>query len=292
MVASQGWEMFHYSASDGLRLAGRKYGWNNVDPAPVVCLAGLTRNAADFDELAKYLASSDGGSRKVLCLDYRGRGQSEYDKNWRNYNPLVETDDVLAGITAAGIGHADIVGTSRGGIIAMILAAFRPGILKSVILNDIGPEIDGKGLIRIKNYISESRMPKNWDEATQYLKQVGKGDFTNWDDEEWRRQTTLIYYEKNGKLVRQHDPKLVNGLKDINLDIRLPNLWPQFAGLRKLPLLLIRGENTDLLSMDCVSRMQNEHQKMRIIHVPDQGHAPDLGSAGIPQTIASFFSNY
>ena len=291
MDAPQGWNIFRYSASDGLRLSGRKYGWHNVNPTPVLCLAGLARNAADFDKLANYLASSEGGARRVLCLDYRGRGQSEYDKNWRNYNPLVEADDVLAGVTAASIHHVDVVGTSRGGIVAMILAAIRPGILKSVVLNDIGPVIDGKGLVRIKNYLEKARPPNNWEEATQYLKLVGEGQFTDWDDREWRRQATLIYREENGKLVRRHDRKLINTLKEINLDIRLPDLWPQFAGLRNLPLLLVRGENTDLLSMDCVARMKKEHPGMKIVNVPNQGHAPDLGAGNLPHVIANFLAS-
>ena len=283
-----GWERFDYTSSDGLRLAGRKYGWSHDDTLPVICLAGLTRNSADFHELALYLSGEAPVPRKVLCLDYRGRGMSQWDRNWENYNPLIEAEDVLAGATAAGIGEAAIIGTSRGGLVAMILAAARPGLLQAVVLNDVGPEIDGQGLVRIRAYVENGRDFANWDDAAEALKAMGAGQFPAYDDAEWHRQARLIVEEKNGKVVRRYDPRLMKTLTSINLDNPLPAMWPQFGGFANIPLLVIRGERSDLLSRETVEAMHDAHPGMQSVTVPDQGHAPDLGSGNLPETIADF----
>ncbi len=284
------WLDFRYTSADGLRLAGRKYGWENEDANPVVCLAGLTRNSSDFHELATFLRGDEGGSRRVLCLDYRGRGESEYDRNWQNYVPLVELDDALQGIIAAGLDHVHLIGTSLGGIISMLIMAVRPGIVKSVVLNDIGPEIDGRGLVRIRNFIEKSQDPRNMDEAAQLLKLYSGNDFPNVTDEGWMEQAELAYKEENGKLVRRHDKKLLKTLRDINMDARLPDMWPQFLALKNVPTLLLRGQNSILLTAECAERMKQELPHMHMVEVPDQGHAPDLGTANLPQTIGRFLS--
>ncbi len=284
------WQDFFYTANDGLKLAGRKYGWDNKDRLPVLCLPGLTRNCADFHSLAMHLANHEKSPRRVLCLDFRGRGKSEYDSNWKNYNPLVEASDVIDGVLAAGLSQVALVGTSRGGMIAMVLAAMRPTLMKMVVLNDIGPEVDGPGLVRIKNYISNSKLPANWDEAAQMLKTIGGKQFPDWDDNEYARQARLIFKEENGRIVHQYDDGLIKSLSSINLDEPLPTFWPQFEGLKKLPLLLLRGANSDLLSSDTVEKMRAVHRDMEVIVVPNQGHAPDLGSAELPQAIGKFIS--
>jgi len=282
------WHDFRYTSTDGLSLAGRKYGWNNKDVTPVVCLSGLSRNSADFHELALYLATQAETKRPVLCLDYRGRGNSDHDKNWENYNVLTEADDVVQGLIAAGLEHAHFIGTSRGGMIIMMLAAMKPTLLTSVIMNDIGPEIDGPGLVRIKKMLESGSDAANWSEAAAAIKSTGQRDFPKRDDGEWERQAKLIFKEDGGKLIRNYDLKLVNTVKAIDLDVPLPSLWPQFTGLSKIPLMLIRGDNTDLLSEKTVEKMREVHSSMEYISVKDQGHAPDLGSDGLPQKIGTF----
>ena len=282
------WQDFEYTSFDGLRLAGRKYGWQNTDDLPVLCLAGLTRNSADFHPLAVYLSTHIKHPRRVLCLDYRGRGQSAYDENWGNYNPLTEAGDVIDGLIAAGLHQVAIIGTSRGGLIAMVLAAMRPTIIKAVILNDVGPEVDGQGLVRIKNYIENATDPKNWQEAVQAVAAISTKQFPDWDGDELDRQARLIFKQENGAIVRQYDSGLAKSLTSINLDEPLPTFWPQFEGLGHLPLLLIRGEYSDLLSFETVEKMLEVHPKMEVISAPGQGHAPDLGSGRLPQAIARF----
>ena len=283
------WDDFRYSASDGLALAGRKYGWNNPSSKPaIVCLAGLTRNSRDFHELALFLSSDAGNARRVLCLDYRGRGLSAYDSNSDNYNPLTEAEDVINGMTAAGIGEADIIGTSRGGIIAMILAAMRPSLLHSVVLNDVGPQIDAKGLVRIKSYMHRSKRPDNMAQAVENLKSYASAQFPKFSDEDWEKQANLIYEEKDGKLQACYDPGLIKSLEAINLDAPLPTMWPQFSGLKNIPVMVVHGENSDLLSLETVKKMQQEHRGLQVLSVADQGHAPDLGAPRIAAQIAMF----
>ncbi|MCG6856750.1 MAG: alpha/beta hydrolase [Salaquimonas sp.] len=287
----KGWTRLDYSAPDGLQLAGRCYGWDNDDALPVLCLAGLTRNSADFHQLALYLSQEAPRRRKVLSLDYRGRGMSAWDNNWENYNPLAEAEDVLAGTTAAGIEEAAVIGTSRGGMLAMILAAMRPALLKAVILNDVGPEIDGRGLVRIRAYVEKGRDFTNWQDAVEAVEAIGQSQFPNFDHEEWQRQARLIFEEKKGRIVRRYDPKIMKTLTSIDLDSPLPSLWPQFDGLKQIPVLTIRGERSDLLSPETLEKMHEAHPGMQSIIVPDQGHAPDLGTANLPERIAEFITS-
>ncbi|MGI9400017.1 MAG: alpha/beta fold hydrolase [Rhizobiaceae bacterium] len=288
---SEGWEKFSYSASDGLRLAGRKYGWGNQGAIPVVCLAGLTRNSADFHGLAMYLAYKAEHRRKVLCLDYRGRGMSARDSDWANYNIWTEADDVIAGMIAAGFENATIIGTSRGGLIIHLLAAMRPALMSSVIFNDIGPEIDGRGLVRIKKYLENAADPENWQGAIDFVSSGGKSQFPEYNQEDWDRQARVIFEEKNGRIVTRFDKRLALGLTNIDLDNPLPSLWPQFRGLDKHPMMLIHGENSDLITSATISKMKELHPRMARIKVPKQGHAPDLASENLPLKIAEFLAS-
>ena len=285
---SEGWTKFEFTARDGLRLAGRRYGWENRDRLAVVCLPGLSRNAADFHGLALHLTAGGRNGRRVLCLDYRGRGMSQYDRDWRNYNPITEAEDVVDAVVATGLDHVCIVGTSRGGLIAMILGAMRPAMLKAAVLNDIGPQIDGRGLIRIKNQLAGLRLPESFAAAAANLKQASGHQFTAWNDDDWLAQARIIYAEDKGRLIPRFDPALLKTLTAINLDEPLPAMWPQFAGLARLPLMLVRGENTDIISQETVDAMTQMHPSMERVDVPGQGHAPDLGMAGLPEAIGDF----
>ncbi|MEZ5872487.1 MAG: alpha/beta hydrolase [Nitratireductor sp.] len=292
---SEGWTRFDYRAADGLALAGRYYGRDSVsansNALPVVCLPGLTRNSADFHELALHLSRDADRKRRVLCLDFRGRGMSAHDRNWENYNPLTEAEDTINGLAAAGIPHAAFVGTSRGGLVMMAIAAMRPAIMKAIVLNDIGPEIDGRGLVRIKTYIERGGDHPNWSSAIAALRAAGQNQFPGLDDNDWAKQARLIFEEHGGKIVRRYDPAIFNTLKAINLDIPLPSLWPQFSGFSKLPILAIRGGLSDLLSPEVFEKMARTIGQLRQITIKDQGHAPDLGSAGLPEKIASFLAS-
>ncbi|MEJ1938071.1 alpha/beta hydrolase, partial [Nostoc sp. NIES-2111] len=155
------------SAQDGLKLHTRDYGDRAWSALPVVCLAGLTRNSVDFDTLATALSTDPDKPRRVLALDYRGRGLSGRDADWKRYDVRIEAEDTLAVLAALGVGEAVFVGTSRGGLVSMALAAMRPGVLKGVVLNDIGPVIEGRGLIRIRSYVGKLPPPQTMAEAAR-----------------------------------------------------------------------------------------------------------------------------
>src|SRR5438128_4728053 len=157
------------TAQDGLRLHVRTYGARASSALPVVCLPGLARTAADFADLALVLSSHR--ERPVLALDYRGRGKSHYDRNPANYTLQVALADLLAVLTALGIGRAAFVGTSRGGILTMLLAVARPTAIAGCVLNDIGPVIEPAGLMRIKGYVGKLPQPASFREAAEALQQ-------------------------------------------------------------------------------------------------------------------------
>lgn len=279
---------FKVSARDGLKIAGRKYGWANKDPHPVVCLAGITRNASDFHDLALYLASSKGGNRRVVSIDYRGRGQSDYDSDWKNYTLSVEAEDTIDTLTALGLGEVNLIGSSRGGLIIMMLATMRPGILKSVILNDIGPVIDATGLVRIWRTYESETLPSSFEEAASFRERLGKTTSTAFSKDEWQKEAQRLYKLENGKLVLQFDKKLLTSLRTINLDERLPDMWPDFAALIRIPTLSIRAENTDILSQETFKTMQMLHPKMKVTIAKGQSHAPILSVGGLETQIADF----
>ncbi|MPZ39805.1 MAG: alpha/beta fold hydrolase, partial [Rhizobiales bacterium] len=171
-VQARNCEDFFVSAADGLRLHARGYGSRDKRRRPVVCLPGLARTAHDFDALATALANDPDRARYVLAIDYRGRGESGHDPNPANYNVATEITDLLTVLTALEIDRAVFIGTSRGGILAMVLATVQPAAIAGVVLNDIGPVIETEGLIRIKSYLGRLPQPKSLDEAADSLRQL------------------------------------------------------------------------------------------------------------------------
>lgn len=288
-MAVDGYDDFWYSSTDGLKLHARVYG-KPSDRLPVVCLPGLTRNAADFHELALFLARHPEQPRQVVAFDYRGRGRSAYDPNWRNYDVLTETGDVLAGLTALDVAHGAFIGTSRGGLIVMVLAAMRPAALKAVVLNDIGPVADGAGLAQIRSYLERAPKPASMADAIAIQKTANGQSFPALADADWERLVRAIYREEKGRVVADFDPALLNTLKDIDLSKPLPTMWPQFTGLAQVPLLAIRGENSKLLSAETLLEMEARHPKMEAVTVKGQGHAPLLETGGLPDRIAAFLA--
>lgn len=262
---------------DGLRLHLRDYGGTHSALLPVVCLAGLTRNSADFEALAQALASGRFGQpRRVIAIDYRGRGLSEYDTDWRHYDVRVESADIIAALTALSITEAQFIGTSRGGLNAMLLAIMRPGLIKALVLNDLGPVLEPKGLARLKSYVGKMPQPQSWADAENLLKVVSSNHFPALADDDWRAYARQIFQQVSGKLVPRYDPKLAKTLALIDLDVPQPDLWPQFEAMSAIPLLALRGALSDLLSEQTFVAMQKRHPMCNGLTVPGQGHAPLL----------------
>ena len=260
-----------YTASDGLKLHMRDWGTPSR-ALPVVCLPGLARTAMDFDVLAARLSRS----RRVVALDYRGRGLSDRDPDWKNYDLAVENADIRTVLTAAEIPEAIFVGTSRGGIHAMILAATRPTLLRGVVLNDIGPVLEPTGMARIRGYVGKLPTPGSWPDAVSLAKGIMSAQFTALDEAGWNAYARLTFEEKDGRFQIRYDANLMRPFASLDLEAPLPTMWPQFEGLRDVPVLGIRGANSDLLSPETFAEMGRRHPAFEAFTVPGQGHAPLL----------------
>jgi len=279
------------TAQDGLRLHVRAYGARANRVLPVVCLPGLARTAADFDTLAMALSSDRERPRQVLALDYRGRGKSDYDRNPANYNLPVELADVLAVLTALGIARAAFVGTSRGGILAMLLAVARPTAIAGCVLNDIGPVIDPEGLMRIKSYVGKLPQPASFPEAAEALRRRFGDQFPKWSDDDWRAFARRTFKEANGRIVADYDVKLATILAGVGPERPLPPLWKEFDALARLPLMVVRGTNSDILSAATVETMRERRRSLEVVEVTDEGHAPRLADPQTLSRIADFVAS-
>jgi pimeloyl-ACP methyl ester carboxylesterase len=276
------------TAHDGLKLHVRCYGTRAAVATPVVCLPGLARTTADFETLARSLASDPKTPRRVIALDSRGRGRSDYDRKAANYNLEVELADLLAVLTALGIDKAGFVGTSRGGILAMLLAAARPTVIAACVLNDIGPVIEPKGLMRIKSYVGRLPAPASFHEGAEILRRLFGSQFPRWSDDAWVAFARRTFKEERGRIVADYDPKLASILRGINIERPLPALWNVFDALARIPVLVIRGSNSDILSAETVETMRARRNDLEIVEVPDEGHAPALVDAALISRIGAF----
>jgi pimeloyl-ACP methyl ester carboxylesterase len=281
----------HYvTAQDGLRLHVREHGDRTASGLPVVCLPGLARTTADFDQLAAALAGDPDRPRRVLALDYRGRGLSDHDRNPGNYSLPVELADVMTVLTARAVGAAVFVGTSRGGLITMALAAVRPAAIAGAVLNDIGPVIEPQGLMRIKSYVGRLPQPRGFEEGADILRRLFGAQFTRLSDADWLASAHRNWRQQDGRLVLAYDPRLSRALASVDAAHPLPPLWPQFDALGNVPLMVIRGANSDILSAATVAAMQARRRDTVVVEIPDQGHAPLLAEADTIARIGIFIA--
>ncbi|MGV3551676.1 alpha/beta fold hydrolase [Rhizobium sp.] len=275
---------FKFAADDGIMLHGRIYGADSGAP-PVICLAGLSRNSRDFHGIASLLAAE---GRRVVALDYRGRGLSGWDPNPANYNLLREAQDVIQAAGHLGIEHADFVGTSRGGLILHFLPAMSPGLVRSMVLNDVGPVLEADGLRLIRDYLSARPEPSDFAQAARALKATHGADFSILTEDDWAEMADAIFRRIDHKIVPDYDPALVDPLKAMDLSKPLPALWEQFDALGSIRLLIIRGENSSLLSAATMQEMLRRHSDARAITALGQGHAPLLHLADVAGAILGF----
>jgi pimeloyl-ACP methyl ester carboxylesterase len=276
------------SAPDGLRLHVRSYGPRLAPTVPVVCLPGITRTGADFDAIATALASDVADPRRVIALDSRGRGRSEYDRNPENYALPVELADLSAVLTALDIPRAVFIGTSRGGLLTMMLAVTRPTAIAGVVLNDIGPVIEPKGLMRIKSYVGKMPTPRNYQEGGDILRRLFGAQFPNLTEPDWVDYARRTWKEHERALVADYDVGLANALAAADFERPLPPLWHQFDALRHVPVMVIHGVNSDILSAATVSAMRERRYDIDVVEVQDQGHAPLLSAPDLIHRIANF----
>jgi pimeloyl-ACP methyl ester carboxylesterase len=226
----------------------------------------------------------------VLALDYRGHGQSQYDRNPKNYAIRVALADLSAVLAALEITSAIFVGTSFGGVLAMMLAALPPIAVTGVILNDIGPVLEPAGLMRIKSYVGKLPIARNFKEGAEILRWLFEAQFTKLTPDDWIAFAQRTWREDHGTLVPTHDPKLARALRGISME-HVPTLWDQFDALAHMPLMVIRGANSDMLASTTLNAMLARRGELDVIIVPDQGHAPLLAEAKVILRIAVFVAS-
>jgi pimeloyl-ACP methyl ester carboxylesterase len=255
----------------------------------VVCLPGLARTTADFKVLGEALAKTPSTGRRVLALDSRGRGKSGYDSNPANYNLAVELADLLAVLTATGIATGVFVGTSRGGILTMLLGPARPTAIAGCVLNDIGPVIEAAGLARIKGYVGKLPQPASFQVAAENLERLFGQQFPKLTLRDWAEFAQRTFKQADdGHLVPDYDIQLATILKDVDVEHPLPSLWKEFDSLADRPMMVIRGSNSDILSSLTVAAMRERRASLDVLEVPDQGHAPLLAEPDTIRRIADF----
>ena len=274
----------YFSAADGLRLHALEAGPRDGDRLPAICLPGLARTAEDFRELIGALAFDRTNPRRVLALDSRGRGLSAHDPDPANYSVPAELGDVLALLDTHGIARAVFIGTSRGGILTMTLGAARPGAVAGAVLNDIGPVLEMTGLLRIKGYVGKLAKPANYAEAVELLRTVMGAQFPALDATAWDLYARRTWRESEGRgLVSWYDAAISKALEAIDPGEPPAPLWPQFDALAHAPLMVLRGEHSDLLSRETVAAMRARRPDLEFVEIAGQGHAPLLTG---PETIA------
>lgn len=284
----QNWFDVHYTSRDGLRLYARHYPSRTVGRRPLVCLAGLTRNARDFHDLATALSQNEESGRDVFCLDYRGRGRSQHDPDWKNYTILTEMNDVLDFMAMKDLNRAAILGTSRGGLITMLMGVLRPTAIGAVVLNDVGPVLARDGLSRIVAYVGRVPLPVDWAHATEIVEGMFARQFTAVPKGQWDEIARQMFNDNAGLPAPGYDPNLAKAIT--LLDGPVPDLWPQFMSLAGVPVLALRGANSDLLTAATLGEMRTRHPRLEAVTIRGQGHAPLLKDAPSIAAVADFLA--
>lgn len=269
-----------FTTSDGLRLAYDDRG----SGLPLLCLAGLTRNMADFEPILEPLA----GICRLIRLDSRGRGLSDNDPDYMNYNVLREAHDVLELLDHLGIDKVAILGTSRGGLIAMALAAMHRERLLGAILNDVGPEVGTQGMTRIMEYVGIPPAEPTYEAVTDRLTRSFAKEFPGVSRGEWRQAAERMWRESPEGLALRYDPLLRRALIEQSAAGAAPDLWLFFDQLKELPVTVLHGENSDILSASTVEKMRERHPGLVAVTVRDRGHTPFLDEAECIAAIRAF----
>ncbi len=275
---------YWFDSHDGLRLYSRVYA-AAADSPVVLCLHGLMRNSRDFGALAAQLAAR----YRVIVPDVRGRGFSARDPNFNNYQIPVYLQDVLTLLAGLGAARVSIIGTSMGGLMAMLLAATHPKLVSRIVLNDVGPQVDPAGLERIRGYAGQAAPVGSWPEAIAQLRADYAAAWPNLSDARWD-EIARLSYRANAQGVPEvdADPLIREPLK--SSAAAAPDLWPLWRSLARVPILVIRGAHSDILSVTTLARMQRERPGLEVLTVANRGHAPLLDEPGCVAAIERFLA--
>jgi len=274
-----GYQDLHWTSTDGVKLHARDY---PGDPAavPVVCLPGLTRNARDYAALAATLAPG----RRVIAVDFRGRGESGQAKDPMSYVPATYADDVRGLLVEAGIERFVAVGTSLGGLVAMLLAG--DGVLRGAVINDVGPEIESAGLQRIRGYVGRGSSCPTWLHAARTVADAHRDIYPGWELDDWLGMAKRLYRVTSaGRIVLDYDLRIAEPFR-VLATAEGPDMWEALGGLAAVPVLVVRGGRSDVLSADVAARMIERLPQGELVTVPEVGHAPTLSEPAAAAGIA------
>lgn len=275
-----GFDDRYWQSADGLKLHYRDYAGGDGRP-PILCIPGLTRNARDFEEVAALLA----GAWRVLCVDLRGRGDSDYAKDPATYNPLTYVEDVLGLIDELSLTRVIAFGTSLGGLVTMLLAARAPGRLAGALLNDVGPEIDPAGLARIRSYVGKSSSFPTWVHAARAVAEANADVYPRFELSDWIAMAKRLYYVNNaGRIVLDYDMKIAEPFREPGGEAA-PDMWPTLQAMSDVPALIVRGARSDVLSAATAERMAKTLPLAELITVADVGHTPTLSEPDVVAAI-------
>ncbi|HKH28236.1 MAG TPA: alpha/beta hydrolase [Sphingomicrobium sp.] len=269
-VSGVTWEDRYWTSRDGLKLHYRDYA-GRTDRPPLLMLHGLTRNSRDFENVAARYA----GDWRVIAVDFRGRGQSARDPNSAQYVPGTYAADVIQLLDELGVGEAVFLGTSLGGLVTMIVAQVAPERIAGVLLNDVGPELDLSGIDRIKTYVGKPVVFRDWDEVVDTLQDRTGDVHPRYGRAEWLRFAKRICRQTAQGVEFDYDMAIADPFNAGNTG-EVSDGWPYYRVLAGRPILVLRGETSDLLSDAAAQRMATEIPDVEVVTVPRVGHAPDL----------------
>ncbi|SDA13939.1 alpha/beta fold hydrolase [Sphingomonas sp. NFR15] len=265
------YENRYWWSNDGLRLHYRAYP-GREDRPPIICIPGLTRNARDFEDLAPRLA----GEWRVIALDLRGRGESAYAKDPMSYVPMTYVQDIEALLAELGVSSFIAFGTSLGGILTMLLAGAARERLAGALINDVGPEIEPAGILRIRGYVGKSNTWPTWMHAARAVAESNADAFPDYTIEDWLVMAKRLYRVNSaGRIVLDYDMKIAEPFRVPGNEAGL-DMWRALARLEGVPTLIVRGALSDLLSDATATRMAETLDLAELVTVPQTGHAPTL----------------
>ncbi len=271
---------------DGLVMRFRDYPGGTTGRPPLLCLHGLTRNSADFADFALRYSPRF----RVIAPDFRGRGLSDYDPQPARYNPLTYAHDVVQLLDELEIDRAIFVGTSLGGLVTMVMTAIAPGRIAAAILNDIGPELSQAGLDRIMSYVGKDVRFQSWGEAAEAIANNHGRVPTSFAPKDWLAMARRLCREEDGQIRYDYDMAIAVPFTAGGPTPKV-DMWPLFAALAEKPLLVVRGECSDLLSREAMDEMQQAAPAARFSEVRGVGHAPTLGEPDAVAAIEAFLAS-
>ena len=270
-----------YQSDDGLRLYARDYPGPAPDAPVILCLPGLTRNSKDFAVLADDLRQT----HRVICPDQRGRGRSARDADASRYRPDQYAQDMRVLLNVLEISAVIVIGTSLGGLMAILMMATDPQRIQAAVLNDVGAEVDPRGIARIAGYVGKTAPANNWEEAAEQTAITNGAAFPDFNSNDWHAMARDLYVQEGRVPVLDYDPAIALGLAT---GTAAPILWPLFSMLDKKPMLVIRGEVSDILSVKTLAEMSRRLPNLISLTVPRRGHAPTLNETAARDAIAQF----